>query len=70
MLNPHVYASRVLLSLKPRRAGSRLYSLRVQSSVPKRSKIWESAEEAVKDVKSGDVLLSGGAFASAVAWLA
>lgn len=28
--------------------------------VPKKRKVWESAEEAVKDVKSGDVVLSGG----------
>ena len=27
---------------------------------PKKSKVWSSADEAVKDVKSGDVLLCGG----------
>ncbi|KAK7693692.1 hypothetical protein QCA50_003263 [Cerrena zonata] len=28
--------------------------------IPKKSKVWKSAEDAVKDVKSGDIVLSGG----------
>lgn len=28
--------------------------------VPNKTKVWASADEAVRDVKSGDVLLSGG----------
>lgn len=28
--------------------------------MPKKTKVWASADEAVKDVKSGDVVLSGG----------
>ena len=32
------------------------------SLVPKSRKVYDSAEEAVKDVKSGDILLSGGEF--------
>ncbi|KII89250.1 hypothetical protein PLICRDRAFT_109208 [Plicaturopsis crispa FD-325 SS-3] len=30
------------------------------AAVPSRRKVWDSAEEAVRDVKSGDVILSGG----------
>lgn len=46
----------------------RLYSLTpirkyaVAGEAPRQSKVWSSAEEAVKDVKSGDVLLCGGMF--------
>ena len=40
------------------RLRTRNYS--VSTSSPKRRKVWDSADEAVKDVKTGDVLLSGG----------
>jgi len=30
--------------------------------VPRKRKVWESVDEAIKDVKSGDTLLSGGSF--------
>lgn len=36
----------------------RAYS--IPAEVPKKSKVWESAEEAVKDVKSGQTLMVGG----------
>ena len=29
--------------------------------VPKTSKVWDSPDEAIKDVKSGDIILCGGA---------
>lgn len=29
--------------------------------VPNKSKVWNSADDAVKDVKDGDIILSGGA---------
>lgn len=29
--------------------------------IPKKTKVWDSIDEAIKDVKSGDILLSGGA---------
>jgi hypothetical protein len=29
-------------------------------SVPRKRKVWDSVDEAIKDVKSGDTLLSGG----------
>ena len=29
---------------------------------PTKSKVWDSVEEAIKDVKSGDTLLSGGKY--------
>ncbi|RDB24177.1 Succinyl-CoA:3-ketoacid coenzyme A transferase 1, mitochondrial [Hypsizygus marmoreus] len=38
---------------------NRRYSIH-SASVPNKSKLWESAEEAVEDIKSGDVLMCGG----------
>ncbi|PCH38157.1 3-oxoacid CoA-transferase [Wolfiporia cocos MD-104 SS10] len=38
----------------------RQFSTPVDLPVPNKTKVWGSADEAVKDVKSGDVLLSGG----------
>ncbi|KAH7908582.1 3-oxoacid CoA-transferase [Hygrophoropsis aurantiaca] len=38
----------------------RHYSVAVGGQAPKRRKVWDSADEAVADVKSGDILLSGG----------
>lgn len=39
---------------------ARLYSVVTDAPVPRKSKVWSSADEAVKGVKSGDVLLCGG----------
>ncbi|KAJ7043153.1 hypothetical protein C8F04DRAFT_1073843 [Mycena alexandri] len=39
-------------------SGSRKYSLPAEP--PKKSKVWESAEEAVADIKSGEILLCAG----------
>jgi hypothetical protein len=39
---------------------SRAWQRSYASLVPKSRKVYDSAEEAVKDVKSGDILLSGG----------
>ena len=39
----------------------RAYSVVANSQVPKKKKVWNSVDEAVSAVKSGDVLLSGGA---------
>jgi len=39
---------------------SRYYSTPTDIPVPNKSKLWDSADEAVKDVKSGDMLLCGG----------
>lgn len=38
----------------------RYYSVVVNAPIPKKTKVWDSADEAVKDVKSGDIILSGG----------
>ncbi|OSX65123.1 hypothetical protein POSPLADRAFT_1178767 [Postia placenta MAD-698-R-SB12] len=38
----------------------RQYSTPTDLPVPNKTKVWDSVDEAVKDVKSGDVLLSGG----------
>ncbi|EPQ58362.1 3-oxoacid CoA-transferase [Gloeophyllum trabeum ATCC 11539] len=41
-------------------AGRRYYASAVEAAVPKKKKVWDSAEEAVGDVKAGDMILSGG----------
>ncbi|KAI0797617.1 3-oxoacid CoA-transferase [Abortiporus biennis] len=38
----------------------RSYSTPTDLPIPRKSKVWDSVDEAVKDVKSGDTLLSGG----------
>ncbi|KAI0054173.1 3-oxoacid CoA-transferase [Auriscalpium vulgare] len=38
----------------------RNYSATVDLPVPKKKKVWDSADEAVKDIQSGDTILSGG----------
>lgn len=38
----------------------RYYGTPVNLPVPNKKKVWDSADEAVKDVKSGDILLCGG----------
>ncbi|KAI0035940.1 hypothetical protein K488DRAFT_42121 [Vararia minispora EC-137] len=40
--------------------GARAYSVVADAPVPNKKKVWNSAEEAVKDIKSGSTLLSGG----------
>lgn len=37
--------------------------------IPKKSKVWKSAEDAVKDVKSGDIVLSGGQYSTRPSYL-
>lgn len=39
---------------------ARWYSTPTETPLPNKSKVWESVDEAVKDVKSGDILLCGG----------
>ena len=53
LVAPVPFGIRVVLSTKL----GRFYS--VQTRAPK-SKVWSSADEAVRDVKSGDTLLCGG----------
>src|ERR1700761_34227 len=56
---------RVHLALCSRRTPHfawRYYSTPVDIPVPTKSKVWVSADEAVKDIKSGSVVLSGGLF--------
>ena len=38
----------------------RTYATAHNAPVPSKSKVWESADEAVKDIKSGSMILSGG----------
>ena len=40
----------------------RFYGIPANLPVPKKRKVWDSVDEAVGDVKSGDVLLCGGVF--------
>ena len=42
-------------------ARMRFYSVVVDASRPRKTKVWNSVDEAVKDVKTGDIILSGGA---------
>ena len=71
--------SPIMLALRPRaiaipraRTSSRIvlaariryYSVVANAPIPNRTKVWSSADEAVKDVKSGDIILSGGAYTS------
>jgi hypothetical protein len=54
-----------LSRLRPRQVnrvvGVRLLAVVTNAPVPNKRKVWDSADEAVKDVKSGDIVLSGGA---------
>ena len=55
----------VLLALPSARsvpAKQRHYSIPADTLIPKKSKVWNSADEAIKDVKSGSVLFCGGKF--------
>lgn len=36
--------------------------------IPKKSKVWDNVQEAIKDVKSGDVILSGGTHIPSRVW--
>ncbi|KAI0831508.1 3-oxoacid CoA-transferase [Trametes gibbosa] len=38
----------------------RYYSVVANAPIPKKTKVWDSVDEAIKDVKSGDTILSGG----------
>lgn len=40
----------------------RYYAVVASAATPQKSKVWDSVDEAIKDVKSGDILLSGGEF--------
>lgn len=55
MLVARLYPARLSLAL--RLSTVRCYSA---SPVPRKTKVWDSVDEAVKDVKSGDILLCGG----------
>lgn len=50
-------AAHTLVSPRPLRVACRAYS----TPVPKVNKVWDNVDDAVKAVKSGDTLLSGGA---------
>ena len=52
-------SSRIVLA-----ARLRYYSVVANAPIPNKTKVWSSADEAVKDVKSGDIILSGGASAT------
>ena len=48
-------SSRIVLA-----ARIRYYSVVVDAPRPRKTKVWDSVDEAIKDVKSGDIILSGG----------
>lgn len=65
MLLAHLYGARLVtpgaaLRISTFATSSRKYSIPTDAPITPKSKLWNSAEEAVKDVKSGDVLLCGG----------
>ena len=39
---------------------TRLRYYSVARDAPRKTKVWDSVDEAVKDVKTGDIILSGG----------
>ncbi|KAF4619444.1 hypothetical protein D9613_005354 [Agrocybe pediades] len=49
-----------LISITAFRGSARFFGTPVDIPVPNKSKVWDSADEAVKDIKSGSVLLCGG----------
>lgn len=59
MLVARLYPARLSLApaIRLRLSTVRCYSA---SPVPRKTKVWDSVDEAVKDVKSGDILLCGG----------
>ncbi|KZT11307.1 3-oxoacid CoA-transferase [Laetiporus sulphureus 93-53] len=59
-LKPRVPALRALHPALVASARVRFYTIVTDAPIPKKTKVWSSADEAVKDVKSGDVVLSGG----------
>ena len=46
----------------PSIAARRYLSVVQDAPIPKKSKVWKSVDDAVKDVKSGDIILSGGQY--------
>ncbi|PSR94052.1 hypothetical protein PHLCEN_2v4480 [Hermanssonia centrifuga] len=57
---PRGPARKVRTSPAPVVIAWRLYSTLPDDVVPNKRKVWDSVDEAIKDIKSGDVLLSGG----------
>jgi len=47
---------------------ARWYSTPTEAPLPNKSKVWASVDEAVKDVKSGDILLCGGEYYNSVSF--
>ncbi|KDQ60681.1 hypothetical protein JAAARDRAFT_125080 [Jaapia argillacea MUCL 33604] len=50
----------LVLATSKARCSYRYFSTPTDLPVPNKTKVWDSADEAVKDVKSGDIILSGG----------
>lgn len=44
----------------------RFLNVAADAPVPRRRKVWDSVDEAIKDVKAGDTLLSGGSSISVI----
>ena len=55
-----------VLALPRTATALRYYSVVHHVPVPKKRKVWESIDEAIQDVKSGDVLLSGGVWSAMI----
>lgn len=60
MLSLTLQRARLSVTLGTRLGSWRALSTATELPVPNKSKVWKSADEAVKDVKDGDTVLSGG----------
>jgi hypothetical protein len=61
-----MFRSRVVLRVRCSRVGAplqvRTFIAAAKDAVPKKRKVWDSVDEAVKDVKTGDIVLAGGSW--------
>ena len=61
LLAPRLSALPAIAQSKYRTGGGRRwYAVLGDEHLPNKRKVWDSVEEAIQDVKSGDILLSGG----------
>lgn len=59
-LSAGVRRARVQPAVHPRMLLFGAKSITTNAPIPRKTKVWDSVDEAVSDIKEGDVLLSGG----------
>lgn len=57
---PRIGAARTVLRVAVVYHRSKSTTVQQNIPIPKKTKVWESADEAVKDIKSGSIVLAGG----------